>query len=343
MRAYTESKEQSAEILRIAIQKMSQHPAPYTPFCYAVWYEYAAGLNSQLVDEVNEHIKNKEAITGELIETLYVNYVAEDEKKVREAQSAISDLLSQVQETTRQAGETTGSLGGSLANFGELIQSSTDPDAIKKMVGNMAVNVDSASCSVASVNKQLTDQQNVIALLQAELNKSRGEAITDPLSGLYNRRGLEQMAAPLLKKGGACMIAIDIDHFKRVNDTYGHLFGDKVIKMVAQAVRAKVRGADVTARIGGEEFVVLLPETTLMGAFVVAENIRQSIEKVEISYVNDGKVRNRKVAGFSVSIGIAAQTAKDTLKTLIGHADQALYKSKHSGRNKTTTYGSGNT
>jgi diguanylate cyclase (GGDEF)-like protein/PAS domain S-box-containing protein len=156
---------------------------------------------------------------------------------------------------------------------------------------------------------------------------------TDRLTGLYNRGHWEEtlkheFSRHLRYGHNAALVMLDIDHFKRVNDTYGHPGGDKVIQCVADIVRDHIRDSDVSGRYGGEEFAILLPDTDQGGALILAERLRQAIEDVNV--VHEGEVIR-----FTISLGVAdlAHSARDH-QELIEWADQALYASKKAGRNQ---------
>lgn len=158
---------------------------------------------------------------------------------------------------------------------------------------------------------------------------------TDRLTGLYNRghweESLKVAYARHQRYGNATsLVMFDIDHFKRVNDTYGHQAGDRVIKQVARLVREHVRDSDVAGRYGGEEFAVVLSDTDKGGAHFFAERLRQAVEALEV--LHDGhSIR------FTISLGVADLSSSSTSHTdLIAWADQALYVSKSAGRNRVT-------
>jgi diguanylate cyclase len=115
-----------------------------------------------------------------------------------------------------------------------------------------------------------------------------------------------------------------------VNDTHGHVLGDKVLRAVAQILRSSIKGRDVAVRFGGEEFAVLLPDTSLSGAASLAEQIRASVARGRIRR-NDG---DEYVGNITLSVGVAAAEAGDTLEALIERADEAMYAAKHAGRNR---------
>jgi diguanylate cyclase (GGDEF)-like protein/PAS domain S-box-containing protein len=161
---------------------------------------------------------------------------------------------------------------------------------------------------------------------------------TDRLTGLYNRghweSSLKAAYARHQRYGNALsLVMLDIDHFKHVNDTYGHQAGDKVIEQVAQLLREHARESDVAGRYGGEEFGVVLSDTDQAGARIFAERLRQAIEQLLVQY-NGQDIR------FTISLGVADLSAPaNDHAELIARADQALYTSKKTGRNRVTVHG----
>lgn len=176
-------------------------------------------------------------------------------------------------------------------------------------------------------------------LFETERAKEEAEklAITDPLTGLFNRRFLEEKLANELIKVKAynnylSIIMADIDHFKRINDTYGHKVGDEVLKTLAVILKASVRGEDIVARYGGEEFIILLHNTSKYDAFRVAERIR--LEVKDTSFIDIGIPEK-----ITVSFGISCfpEDGEDPIE-LIKKADQALYQAKSQGRNRVVVF-----
>ncbi len=161
----------------------------------------------------------------------------------------------------------------------------------------------------------------------AELHR---QARSDPLTGLLNRRGLDtqfDFALALAQRSGRplSLISIDVDHFKRVNDTYGHAQGDEVLKSLARTLQESLRSSDLVARLGGEEFVALLPDTDLEGAINVAEELRLTIADQQ----------HAAVGRIFVSLGVSMlHPGEKTATALLERADAALYDAKHQGRNR---------
>ena len=158
-------------------------------------------------------------------------------------------------------------------------------------------------------------------------------ATTDYLTGINNRRNFFELSEQQVKhatryKRPLSVLTLDIDHFKKVNDTYGHAIGDIALKSVTDKCTELLRESDILGRIGGEEFGIVLPETTLQDAFTIAERLRKTVENTVIETTNDS---------FSLTISIGVATMKDgssTVEAVIKDADDALYEAKDEGRNK---------
>jgi len=165
------------------------------------------------------------------------------------------------------------------------------------------------------------------------LDELAAEARTDPLTGLLNRRGLDERAAVEIahaRRTDACLavVSFDLDHFKRINDRFGHDTGDRVLAQLGTVLVSSAREIDVVARIGGEEFVVLLPGATVAGAVEFAERIRRALAEADES----------DLPRIEVSAGVAGSVAPDEIGSLLQQADAALYNAKRGGRNRTNVY-----
>ncbi|BEH11909.1 diguanylate cyclase [Geobacter sulfurreducens subsp. ethanolicus] len=174
--------------------------------------------------------------------------------------------------------------------------------------------------------------------LQDELKRSnellRKLSITDPLTHLHNRRHLMEMVDKEFqrasRKGGALsLVILDIDYFKKINDTYGHQEGDKVLVALADIVHQRLRSYDIAARYGGEEFVLLLPETPLQEAQAIAERLRLEVQ----DHVFDGSLHGQVI---TISLGVATYPSPriEGTDSLFRQADEALYRAKQNGRNR---------
>jgi diguanylate cyclase len=189
------------------------------------------------------------------------------------------------------------------------------------------------------MNVELKSSRAEVDRLTAELTRLREDVLTDPLTGLTNRRGFDVTLAALKMAADAgdepfTLVMLDIDHFKKVNDAFGHVAGDRVIQLVANALKACVRGDDTSARYGGEEFALLLPATTPEGARTVTEHVRNAIRRPQTIVSRSGPLPS-----VTVSAGIAGFRVGESPEALIARADSALYVSKHAGRDRVTLAG----
>ncbi len=168
-------------------------------------------------------------------------------------------------------------------------------------------------------------------------NELETMAAVDWLTGVYNRRHFEKLARAEFARSQRYLrplsfLMLDIDHFKEINDRFGHAAGDRVLKAIANACCSAKRDSDVVARVGGEEFALMLPETTAEAAMKLAERLRQQIGA---SYVTIGKEQ----VNVTISVGVAgAAAATSGIESLLGRADHALYQAKRSGRNRVALY-----
>jgi diguanylate cyclase (GGDEF)-like protein len=177
--------------------------------------------------------------------------------------------------------------------------------------------------------------QAALAIANARLfNETERLAITDGLTGLYNRRHIIQLAEKELERAKRyhhplSLILFDVDRFKNINDTYGHPAGDKVLMNIAQYCLSRMRTTDIFGRFGGEEFLVLLPETDRESAIVVAERLRQEIEFLRVN-------TDERQISITISIGVVTYTSRKniSLEELMKRLDHALYAAKHEGRNR---------
>ena len=183
---------------------------------------------------------------------------------------------------------------------------------------------------------ELTSTAEEMSKLKQELTNARREAAIDSLTGLHNRRSFDRRLNELMAEtdgldDGFCLLLLDIDHFKRVNDAYGHMVGDKVLSEFSKQISKLTRRSDFLARYGGEEFAILLPGTRITNAFTVAENIRGTLEMVRLRRSGS----KESLGAVTVSVGVACYRIGEPVEEFIGRCDRALYRAKRLGRNRT--------
>ncbi|MEA4926982.1 MAG: GGDEF domain-containing protein [Syntrophomonadaceae bacterium] len=221
------------------------------------------------------------------------------------------------------------------------------PDSISTFNSDTAVFIDKAASLVAvsfimfimiiKIMKEYHQTIEKLRFAQEKLQKSNDvlyqASITDDLTGLYNRRYIIKLLSDLQERGsqskGISIIMIDIDHFKKINDTYGHKVGDLVLAKISASIREHFRTTDFIGRIGGEEFLIIMPDTKLETAFNRAEDIRKHIEGLKWDYAQ---------LHVTISGGIYDFSENESCDTVLNNADIALYQAKSSGRNLIKSY-----
>ena len=337
MQRYSETREASGELLRMILPLLSKQAAGFHPISYALWYECASGINPTLKKEVDGLIESGKVLDDQTVSSLYEKHIAKRDDAVSvKLRSELERMLQDLSKAAGATGEHASEYSKSLDGFGAQLKPGIDPEHLKLAVQSMLEKTEQMCARTSELESQLQNSSREVEKLRDELVRARGEALTDPLTGISNRRGFEKAveAAVTASEHGlnrSCLIAVDIDHFKKCNDEYGHLFGDKVICNVAQILTKMIKGQDAAARIGGEEFVIFLPDTPIKGAYRLAEHIREVVGAGRVSNGTNG-THGR----ITISLGLTEFFVGDSLETLMARADKALYASKAGGRNRVT-------
>ena len=330
--------DKAGEYLRLALPLMSKYQVSVTPENYAVWYHYVSGANDALRRVIDDLINAGSEITEEVTRTLYHEYVSEcNEGRLQQARTALDGLVGSVDGTLETAQCEVTRYGESLARYAANLGDQPGDDDVLAIVQGLIRDTASVQEVGDQLHLRLDASRQEVEALRVELQLARQEALTDALTGLTNRKGFDQTLAEMMSDAHAnntvlCLILVDIDFFKRVNDTYGHLLGDNVIRHVAKVLHQAVKGKDCPARYGGEEFAVLLPDTNLAGAMTVAEQVRTAVAGGRLV-----KAETREaIDTITVSAGVARWQNAEPADELIARADRALYQSKEEGRNRVT-------
>lgn len=331
---YAENREQSAEILRLSLAYMGHQTAAFHPYSYAVWYEHCAGLNPALSRILEARQSDNSPLTDEDVRRLYNEHIlTRDIQQYEHFRGEFSRILQDTAANTEAAGEKVTEFDGALAGCAQQLTNAPGPEVIRSAVEDLRSDTGKMRVITAMLSAQLKESHDKIDALNEKLERREGEALIDPLTGLNNRRGFEEAVRELQGQhgdlSGAALMMIDIDHFKVVNDLHGHLLGDKVLRAVAHALKSNTKGRDLVARMGGEEFVILLPETSLPGAAALGRQIRSLVANGRIKKSDGGTIGQ-----VTLSIGVAGARQNELLDKLLERADAALYTAKDKGRNR---------
>lgn len=334
MMQYQITKEKSAEYLRQAIHHMSMQDAAFHPVSYAVWYEYSSGEHARLIEEVNDLIEKEKKLNEKSTAHLFNKHIAStDSDSAKVLVERFSQVVTNITSSTEKAGQDTSQFRKSLDAWSDEIQQ-LDPK-LGAQLGALLSDTAQMQSSMHGLQHQLEASLEEIADLKNEIMKAKQEAISDGLTGLMNRKGFDTALHQCLDTPAnedTCLMIADIDFFKKVNDSYGHLFGDKVIQAVARILKTVSGNLYTAARYGGEEFVLLLPHTSVDIAKEIAENIRRQVAAITIK----NNVTQRLISNITISMGVTAYLPGESADSFITRADQALYTSKAQGRNQVT-------
>jgi diguanylate cyclase len=334
---YSLNTAESAELLRLILPRIATHGGAYVPTTYAVWFEYLAGLSPRLATALDARLTEAGALSQEDIDRLYDQHLASREMQTcAQLQAGLGEMLQRLGQIAHISGEGAASYAKTLAECRKQLDSVGDTAGLARVLHSLATSTDTAVSSAAALKQQVAVTREEVQRLRNQIINLESKANADPLTQLCNRRGLEQAVAELsqgraIGLTGWSVLMADIDHFKKVNDTYGHLLGDQVIRAAAEVLRSGIKGRDIAARWGGEEFVVLLPETSGAGAMTLAEQLRGVFSRARIRRNGEETV----VASVTMSLGVAEIAPGESLEQAIDRADKALYSAKQSGRNCT--------
>lgn len=326
---------------KLALSLMEKHGVSPNPDNYAVWFHYALSKNADLVREIDTIISNKLGFTPENNAYLYQKYIVSNrnQKALDEAAIGAQKVLLEVLRVVNDFGGETKNYNKDMDHYIEHIgREFGDGHSVKNIFKELITATATMRQSGEKISQKLEESTREINSLRKNLQQVTVEAQRDFLTGVYNRKTFEtlideQMLIAKEYRSDLCLLMIDVDHFKLFNDRFGHLLGDEVLKIVARTLTDTLKGRDIVARFGGEEFVVMLPETPLEGAMRVGEMICRTIAGKELKRRDTGEI----YGSITVSIGVASlRPDSDTLPTLVKRADDALYSSKHNGRNRVT-------
>jgi diguanylate cyclase len=302
------------------------------PNHYAVSYEYWAGNNSDLTSCLDDILKSGKDIDAYLLRDLYDRFINHEHRRYNAMGNSLQGMLLDLLQTIHASGDDAETYRQTLLRNIEQLHAPNDEAALRAVAQELLDSTIAAKSKSEDLQKRLEATRSEVEQLRVEIEQHRREALIDPLTGLFNRRAMEQLLGEQLatSEDAISMLVLDIDHFKRVNDTYGHAVGDVVLRHIADAIRKSIRGEDIAVRYGGEEFVILLPRTTLQGAMTVAESLRHRVEEMRLVRRQD----NLRLEPITISIGVALRRQPDDQESFFHRADKALYVSKSLGRNR---------
>lgn len=334
---YTETIKQATEIARSAFNEMVSGGIPPHPQNFIVWYEYFSGRNAELRKAVDSIRAKGESVTLEQTAALYERFFVEGTAgvDVESWGARIQATATQIIEALTAAGNNTATYGAALQNFSGNLAGAKSTADIRTLVEGILDATRAMDGHVRRLHSRLEGSTQEIVDLRQKLEASRTEALTDALTGIANRKCFEERLETEARRAQETgeplsLVMTDIDHFKNLNDRFGHPFGDQVLKLVARTLFEGIKGRDTAARYGGEEFVLILPTTPLHGAVVVAENMRKAIAAKKLAR----KGATETLGTITLSFGATEYAIGEPLTEFVRRADELLYRAKRLGRNR---------
>jgi diguanylate cyclase len=318
---------------------MGQHDAAFNPLTYTVWYEYAAGMNAELNSALDQLLKTKPRLTDDDLWEMYQSHVADvDPQAMQRIGGELQKVLTTLASAAGSTGENADQFSAQLEALAAGLQA-FNGDLMTSVVSQAIEDTTRMRHSAHALEAQAKGGQSEIQRLQSELTRVRDESLVDALTQVHNRKGFDENLADMLLRPlpqGLVhgLIMFDIDHFKRVNDTHGHVMGDRVLQAVGEVLKSCLPPASPTsvARYGGEEFAMLVPESTFNECLRLAELVRTRTKAL--------KIRDRRtqevVLTIALSGGLAVLQQGEDAQALTMLADRALYQSKQDGRDRIT-------
>lgn len=327
----------SHNIARRVLPFLAEHKIPINPNNYRLWYDFFSDGSPELKATLSRMVESGETFTDDVTQALYSRFFSLDATEnhcriIDQAGERVQQMALQVVKALLVSIAQTSKYGQNLDQHIERLRDADDLDMVQNVVGSILEETGVVLSSQENLQRQMEQTSRELNTLHEELRKREELAHTDELTRLYNRRAFNVRLAEEINRARRyhhtlSLIMLDLDDFKKVNDTYGHLVGDRLLAMTAKAIELTIRGADVASRYGGEEFAIICPQTDLKGACRLAERLRSAIDGTDFT------VRGVSIRA-TISLGVALLNDDDGPDDLVDRADRSLYLAKRTGKNR---------
>lgn len=315
----------------------SEYQTPPNPRNFELLYTYITGLKQDLNAAISETLAAKRRISSVDAGKLYKAHLCEEQLacKIEEVGRKLSAEIGEILGQLKSADGCASSFEASIDSDGARLREVAHAPHVETILQSLR----DATARMAENNRELRTNfarsQTQIEQLNQFLELARADSCLDALTSLANRRRFDQSLDEAVVEAAraACplsLLMVDIDRFKRFNDTFGHQTGDAILRIVARTIRTNIKEEDMAARYGGEEFAVILPNTTLEAAVVQAEHIRRAVGTKKLVR----KTTGQSLGHVTTSVGVATFHRSDTPEALVHRADACLYAAKRAGRNQ---------
>ena len=325
-----------------AFDLIHKYRTPPDPQTYALWYAYASGSHRDLIERVDELLSSNGMLSDFDIETINRDMLTPDNGQVatQHIGQAIEKEIESALAIIQQGVKSSNDFGATLSEAQNQLPNAVSTEDLALLVSGLVEDNRRMAETTQELNQGLLDSQKQIATLHQELEEVQNQCMRDPLTAISNRRAFDKRLEEELTEAAAtgknlCLALADIDHFKRVNDTYGHQVGDLVLQEFASIIAKNIKGQDMVARYGGEEFAIILPQTDLFSAYNLLVKIKHHFKSAEMAF--DGP--DKTIASITASFGVAKYEPDMSARQLIEQADTYLYEAKNAGRDRVKAKG----
>ena len=328
----------ATSVARKAVDLMAMYRVPPTPDNFSVWFTYALGASIELKRAIDILIGNKrrfDAKTNNDLFNAYVGLQGSNGQTIDHASQRLRSLMVSARQFLSTAIADNRSQVQAMNGVADRRDAEVDP---RLLIESLISELEKATSRATRLETNFAEKARELDSIRDSLSKSEERAKTDTLTGLPNRRGLEEFfrvaqIAAMERGEPLSVLLIDIDHFKKFNDNFGHGVGDQVLRLMAKVLREKLRERDLPARYGGEELIAVLPSADVATCAAVAERIRHAIAECSITRRSTDEV----LPQMTISIGVAQFQPGESMGDLIERCDRALYLAKKTGRNRVVT------
>jgi len=335
MQAFQQEREQA--LAKTALALMGELGVAPTPDNFELFYTYATGSNLTLGQTIDEIISARRPFTSEVLDDLRNRCLsrARTTQALDNASTQVSATLAAILDKLESAGRDAGDYGRTLSEASGQLDAGHSPAELRTFLDSLIAATRTMEVRTVTLEAELQQSSQQVNQLKSQLDDVRKESLTDGLTAIANRKAFDTeflaAVAEAHENGDElALLMLDIDNFKKFNDTWGHQTGDQVLRLVAQCMSENVKGRDTVARFGGEEFAIVLRRTSLDNAVTIADQIRGYVESKRLVKKSTGDV----LGTITISIGVARLGPQDSPASLIQRADDCLYRAKRSGRNR---------
>jgi diguanylate cyclase len=324
-----------------AWQTLMERRITATPEHYALLFTYFSGSNPEINSRFDELIDDEKPLSAERLSAIHKDCLAESAEAdvLKSGSEEIAQAAQQMVDEVCASQGPRAAYGEALDHWASQLNEHTTVQELLKAMTALSLETRKASEHNRALEQRLSVSTQRIAKLQQTLVEVKQEAKTCPLTGIPNRKAFEIKLRRAIAQAKAdpsspfSLLMLDVDHFKRFNDTHGHRTGDHVLRLVARLLSDNIKGKDTAARYGGEEFAILLEGANLQAGVAVARGICERIGKQRLVKRGTGE----QVGQITMSIGVAEHRPGETSTSLVDRADTALYEAKRTGRSRVCT------